>query len=300
MKRYFTLLVLLIIYSCKQTTDKKGIITDKEEIVDTIKQYTASRLYSKSVGDTFSISINLPKGYNKLQQRNYPIVYLLDANIYFDILATTLNKYADLGLAPDVILVGIGYKDFQAMDSLRNRDDTYPTAIPEYEMSISGGADKFLAFINNELIPQMDKKYKTDTSRRILMGHSLGGYFTAYAMLQDLQGNSKGFSSYIAASPSIHFNKYYLLNRFEEIKVQSGSRKIKAYFTFGGLEDDEDKDDPGMMKNKDVLSQLSTLFSNKHSNQLIFKSDMFSNLGHMDTQMPTFIKGLQWAVSDNR
>ena len=84
------------------------------------------------------------------------MVYVLDANLYFDIIATTIDKYAQVGLAPNVILVGIGYRDFPTMDSLRNRDDTYPLAIPEYEMSTSGGADKFLSFIDHELIPQID------------------------------------------------------------------------------------------------------------------------------------------------
>lgn len=37
------------------------------------------------------------------------------------------------------------------MDSLRSRDYTYPLAIPEYEMSVSGQADKFFSFIKNEL-----------------------------------------------------------------------------------------------------------------------------------------------------
>src|SRR5215211_6324115 len=114
------------------------------------------RMYSKNVSDSFTISVNLPNNYKEQQSEKYPVVYLLDANLYFDIIATTLNKYSDVGLAPSVILVGIGYRDFQTMDSLRNRDDTYPTAIQEYEMSVSGGADKFLSFIDKDLIPHID------------------------------------------------------------------------------------------------------------------------------------------------
>jgi predicted alpha/beta superfamily hydrolase len=137
---------------------------------------------------------------------------------------------------PSIILVGIGYKDFSALDSLRrNRDDTCPTAIPEYEMSVSGGAHKFLSFINNELVPKIDKEYKVDTSKRILMGHSLGAYFIVYTLLQDLMGKSNSFSSYIAASPSIHYNKYYLLSHLKEIATQKDRRKkVKTYITFGG------------------------------------------------------------------
>jgi predicted alpha/beta superfamily hydrolase len=256
------------------------------------------RLYSKNVADSFSVFVNLPNNYKPEQKANYPVVYLLDANLYFDVVAAVLNKYSEVGLAPSVILVGIGYKDFQTMDSLRNRDDTYPTAIPEYEMSVSGGADKFLSFINTELVPHIDSVYKTDTAKRVLMGHSLSGYFTVYTLLQDLSNKSSRFSSYIAASPSIHYNKYYLLNRFKALTSQHGrSKMIKAYITYGGEEDAESKTDSSVMKLQDLTNQLAKVLSGKHPEYVIFKSDIFSNLDHMDTQLPTFVKGLQWTLS---
>lgn len=280
--------------ACKQNANKKDQ-TGKVE-----KQNTF-RLYSKNVLDSFSIFVNLPNDYNAQQKEKYPVVYLLDANLYFDILATTINKYSEVGLAPSVILVGIGYKDFPTMDSLRNRDDTYPTAIPEYEMTVSGGADKFLSFINNELIPQIDKEYKTDTSKRVLMGHSLGGYFTVYTILQDLLGKSNSFNSYIAASPSIHYNKYYILSQLKEITTQKNRhKKINTYITFGGQEDAESKTDSSIMKLNDLTNQLSNLFSVKQSDYVIYKSDIFSNLDHMDIQIPTLIKGLQWTLSQKK
>ncbi len=257
------------------------------------------RMYSKNVSDTFTISVNLPNDYNEQPPKKYPVVYLLDANLYFDIVATTLNKYSEVGLLPPVILVGIGYKDFPTMDSLRNRDDTYPTAIPEYEMSVSGGADKFLSFINNELVPAMDKKYKVDTLKRVLMGHSLGGYFTTYAFLQNLIEKASGFNSYIAASPSIHYNKYWLLHQLKEAPTSKNTHnKMNIYITYGGLEDAESQTDSSVMKPTALTNQLSDLLSVKQSNAVNYKADIFSNLDHMNTQLPTFIKGLQWTLSE--
>lgn len=266
----------------------------------TIEKNITTRFYSKAVADTFSIFINLPNDYNPQQKKKYPVIYLLDANLYFDIIATTINKYSEVGLSPSAILVGIGYKDFPTMDSLRNRDDTYPVAIPEYEMSVSGGADKFLEFINNELIPDIDKEYNTDASKRVLMGHSLGGYFTVYALLQDLLGKSENFSSYIAASPSIHYNRYYLLEQLEKAtpKIKK-NRKIKAYLTYGGQEDDENEGDSSMINLTKLTVQLSKSLSEKQSGYLNYKSDIYSNLGHMDTQLPTFIKGMQWTLGED-
>ncbi len=288
MKIYPAILLLLFTYGCNQPTDKKLLLAKEKG--------APIRLYSKNVDDTFSISVSLPNGYDT-QQRRYPIVYLLDANVYFDIVATTLNTYSVFGLTPEVILVGVGYKDFPALDSLRDRDDSYPTGLPPDSMRISGGAEKFLTFLNNELIPQMDDAYRTDTTQRILMGHSMAGYFTTYALLQDLLGKSNGFSGYIAASPSLAYHKRYMLDQLKELEPQTIPRKINAYFTYGGLEDEEDKIALAGLKTRDILAQLSASLS-KHSKRLTYKTDTFSSLGHMDAQMPAFIKGLRWEVNE--
>jgi uncharacterized protein len=295
MTKYFAFFALLSwTISCNQDNGKKVQ-------TNIVEKKTETRFYSKSISDSLSIFVNLPNDYNPQQKEKYPVVYLLDANLYFDIVATVINKYSEVGLAPSVILVGIGYKDFPTMDSLRNRDYTYPVAIPEYKMAISGGADKFLNCINSELIPFIDKGYNTDTLKRVLAGHSLGGYFSAYALLQDLSGKNNNFSGYISASPSIHYNRYYLLNQFKEAPQKIGqTKKIKAYFTFGGLEEEENATDSTMIKQSIVSEQLSKQLAVKQSSYLIYKSDIFSNLGHMETQIPTFIKGLQWTLSEDK
>lgn len=270
----------------------------KKEQTDETGSGNSFSMYSKSVADSFSVFVNLPNDYKHEQRDKYPVVYLLDANLYFDIIATIVNKYSEVGLSPSVILVGIGYKDFPTMDSLRSRDNTYPVAIPEYEMTVSGGANQFLSFINNELIPHIDKEYKTDTSKRVLIGHSLGGYFVVYTLLQDLLIGSSRFNSYIAASPSIHYNNYYILNQLKALSTDyNKSKKIKAYITYGGQEDAESETDSSIMKLGDLTNELNKALAGKHPKYLIYKSDIFSNLDHMDTQLPTFIKGLQWTLS---
>jgi predicted alpha/beta superfamily hydrolase len=105
MTKYLLLIVLpFLTITCSEKANKK------EQEYKTDKGNTF-RMYSKNVSDTFTITVNLPNDYKEQQSEKYPVVYLLDANLYFDIIATTLNKYSDVGLAPSVILVGIGYKE---------------------------------------------------------------------------------------------------------------------------------------------------------------------------------------------
>ncbi|PWU03539.1 MAG: hypothetical protein C5B52_03210, partial [Bacteroidetes bacterium] len=102
-----------MIYSCvSKEADKSSNIKQLKE------EWT---LYSKSVGDTFVISIQLPENYNSDSNKKYPTVYLLDANFYFPMMASVFREYEKAGLLPPLILVGIGYKSFELMDSLRQR-----------------------------------------------------------------------------------------------------------------------------------------------------------------------------------
>jgi uncharacterized protein len=256
--------------------------------------HNISSFYSRNVNDTFTVSVSLPERYLHDKSGTYPVIYLLDANLYYDIVAATLKKYAEVGLLPPAILVGIGYKNVQSMDSLRTRDYTFPEAVPEYEMSVSGKADKFLEFITAELIPSIEGKYPADRKKRVLMGHSLGGYFAVYALHRDLTGRKNTFSSYVAASPSTHYNHNYILSELGRLDTGNASN-VKCYITFGGMEDGEEED-TAMLGSAEILASLRTSLQQRQ--KLVYSSDIYSGLGHMDTALPTFIKGLQRALNE--
>lgn len=276
--------LLLLFIGCSPSDDQKrvtnAVAPDKPALT----------LYDPEIKDSFALFISLPEGADTAR---YPVVYLLDANLYFDIMATTLHKYAAVGLVPPVILVGIGYKDLPTMDSLRNRDYTYPTGLPEYEMTTSGGADKFVAFLKKQVIPEVDRRCKTDPAKRIFAGHSFGGYCVLYALLQGLSDHT--FSHYIAASPALLYNDYYLLPQLKNVLLSKNEAQSESVFiTFGGLEEEE-----GDSLTLDALSrQLTSMFSGKQHNSDRFQCETYSNLDHMDTPLPSFIKGLQWALGE--
>jgi predicted alpha/beta superfamily hydrolase len=127
------------------------------------KEFT---IFSNSVRDSFVISVQLPENYHNDSITKYPVVFLLDANFHFPMLAATVRQYEKGELLPPLILVGIGYKSFELMDSLRMRDYMYPAALPSDEISASGGGKKFDEFITDQLIPYIDSNYRTDKTNR--------------------------------------------------------------------------------------------------------------------------------------
>jgi predicted alpha/beta superfamily hydrolase len=77
--------------------------------------------------------------------------------------------------------------------------DRYPT---------SGGADRFLDFIQTELIPEIDRRYRTEACR-IFTGHSLGGLIAIYILVNC----PEMFQAYIASSPSLWWDDQHTLRQ---------------------------------------------------------------------------------------
>ena len=240
------------------------------------------RMYSEMVKDSFSIFVATPVNYKP--EEKYPVIYLLDANAYFDLVADLVKE-----LKKEVIVVGIGYENAFLMDSLRDRDFTYPKALPSDSFRVSGGGKQFLTFITQELIPMMEERYATDTAERTLMGHSLGGYFSIYAMEQAMENGNGVFKNYVAASPSLDYCDKYLERQLSH-KLHSETKR-HLYISFGGREDSEEGG-TGSKGADDFNSFTRIIDDSRHLNIEVSKQ-LFPNYGHMETAIPGFEKAIR-------
>lgn len=66
-------------------------------------------------------------------------------------------------------------------------------------MAANRGAEQFLAFIEEELKPLIEREVPIDRTRQTLFGHSLGGWLVLYTLFT----RSRAFQYYAAGSPSI-------------------------------------------------------------------------------------------------
>ncbi|MEL7060513.1 MAG: alpha/beta hydrolase-fold protein [Acidobacteriota bacterium] len=133
---------------------------------------------SRAVGRGFHVYVRFPEGYDPQGEIDYPVVYLLDGDSLFPILAPQhLFLTYDDGL-PEAIVVGIAYGSFEAPINRRGFD--YSPAAAEGEPD-RGGAPAFHDFLANELVPTIESRYRADPARRILFGQSRGGGFVLYS-----------------------------------------------------------------------------------------------------------------------
>lgn len=138
-------------------------------------------LESKWCGRKFHIYIRFPAGYDPQQSRRYPVIYLLDGDSLFSLLAPTHLFLTYDEHIPEAIIVGISYGGFESAINKRNIDFTAPA-----EDSPPGehGAPEFLYFLKDELLPAVENQYKADAGKRILLGQSRGGYFVLWSALE--------------------------------------------------------------------------------------------------------------------
>lgn len=239
--------------------------------------------YSESVEDTFYIDIQLPSEYHRDETKSYKTVYLLDGNFYFPMMASIISQHEIARLMEPVILIGVGYKNFKTMDSLRVRDYLYPKAIPSDEIISRGGGQKFNHFLTNELIPRIDSEFRTENDHRALLGHSFGGYFVLYSLLKQLENKTHNFSTFISASPVLWYNDFYL--KYLPAVLGTSANDVKLFVSVGGQEDSV----WSVMPVKNLTAEIES----NSVKQLEFKSHVYNHLDHMDVSLVSFTKGLQ-------
>ncbi len=152
-------------------------------------------LYSTALKEERVIQVLLPEGYKPGSEEKYDVLYLLDGDSNLKSIASIQQFAQEHTYTPQVMIVAV-------FNTNRERDFS-PT--PNPQMAVSGGADKFLSFLKDELIPHVNKTYPSN-GNNILFGHSFGGLFAMYALLKEPQL----FNSYLAVDPSFWWDNAYL------------------------------------------------------------------------------------------
>ncbi|WP_395377196.1 alpha/beta hydrolase-fold protein [Marinicella sp. W31] len=155
---------------------------------------------SKILNEERPIVIMLPAKYDASHKLD--VLYLTDAEMFQQYVVNILEFQHENNLVPPQIVVGIP-NIWEWPNLTRDRD---LTPVENIELPVvSGKADQFQDFIEQELIPYIDKKYPNN-NKRTLLGHSYGGLFALYTFLTrpDL------FDSYIASDPSCYFVNHYI------------------------------------------------------------------------------------------
>lgn len=257
-----------------------------EEVVGRTEQFDLS---SEKVGDTFRIFVRTPLNYDADSSLHFPAVVQLDANLPFldEYLATVEQAVAleRSSTTEPVIVIGIGYPNPADAERKRLRDFSLPMESEAFRAQWQAqvpvaGAPQFYEFIRDELMPELNRRYRLNgPARTALFGHSMGGLFSVYAATR--HDEAPLFSAYVAASPSLFWDDGQIVTRFESLPDFSSTTQL--FMTHGSLEGPEMA---GFVKH------FSKQIDERARLQLFFNTARFET-GHLGTTTPSFREGLR-------
>lgn len=172
------------------------------------------KLESAKILETREFWVSLPDGYHESNER-FPVIYMMDGDFNFNSGGIgALRHAAQLGEIPEFILVGI--KNTNRSKDIFPEEVSYPDGTKD-----GGRANQYLDFIQEELIPHIEKTYRTDKFR-ILYGTSNTGFTAVHALFR----TPMMADAYIAASatlsvPSFRKERDQLIQNFK-----GGRRKL--------------------------------------------------------------------------
>lgn len=152
-------------------------------------------------GRDYLLHIALPPSHATSPGRRYPVVYQCDAYWGFVLINGLTSALVYDKVVPEFIIVGIGYAGDNLDYAKLRQWELAP--VPLAEGADTGHADRFLAALEEQIIPLVEREYRGDPAQRVLTGSSLGGAFTLYTLFT----KPKLFASYIAISPAVNLGR---------------------------------------------------------------------------------------------
>ncbi|WP_179197804.1 alpha/beta hydrolase [Hymenobacter crusticola] len=211
-----------------------------------------------------------------------PVLYLLDGENHFHLLAAYIEYLSHWQVIPPMIVVGIisvdRVKDLTPTNSVLNFsgkvDSSYKT---------SGGNEPFLTFVQQELMPYVEAKYKT-SAVKILAGHSFGGITTLNCLLT----RPSLFDAYIAISPSLWFANKFVLHLTEKRLPQLALANQKLFYSVGN--------EDGSFR-QDVV-RFDRLIKKGRLKNLEHRYKEYPAESHMSEPIPAYYDALRFIYKD--
>jgi hypothetical protein len=235
-------------------------------------------LTSAKIGQRYELLVSLPAGYAKSGE-SYPVLYVLDG-WHFPLMAFIQQNNVYSKRMRPVIIVNVSHGATGYM-ALRARDFTPTRTAREAN---SGGAAAFLDFLEHELIPFVDRTWRTMPTDRGLLGHSYGGLFAIYALEQ----RPALFQRIVAASPALEWDGRLLLTAAHD-RLRRLSAPVRLDLSVGD-EGDNTESTTAFAKILDELKPAG----------LDYRFTVYRGENHNSVRLVSFPAGLYWAYRPAR
>lgn len=261
---------------------------------------TESRDFISKINNReYSVLVSLPPGYTQDATTRFPVIYLTDANWVFATTAQTHFLLSFGNMVPAALIVGIvraGVEEDRRPGNTVGAErflDLTPTRVAEEERSRSkeyqrevgtGGAAAFLRVVREELIPDVERRYRTNGDRTFI-GYSLGGLFGIYTLFHQ----PEIFQRMILVSPSVFWDGNVVYKYEEAYASAHQSLPVRLFMSMGEGENDT------MIG---PMRRLENAMRSRRYEGLQISTRIFTGERHLSTFPVAVTRGLRTVFAD--
>lgn len=250
---------------------------------------------SRIMGEERTIWIRVPASYNEASSstQTYPVIYVLDGKSAFFPVTGVVSFMSEEDHVnyqiPEMIVVGVDtenrFRDLTPNKSTKQANgEESKTPEQKLMMSGSGGGEKFLNFMKEEVFTYIEKNYRTNPFR-IYVGHSLGGLTATYTFLKhpDL------FNATISIDPSLWWDGAKYVTEAPELLKKMPKDQIRKYYvsvidssSYGG----------SLQFHTNAIFNIGKAMENVSSKKIQYKVDYIANTDHSSIPLLSWYNGL--------
>ena len=258
-----------------------SLAADAQDISPPVPQRLT--LHSAVLNEDRTIWVRTPRGYDQ-GTTAYSVLYLMDGPGHINEIGSTMDFLVENDRMPPLIVVGIANTDRVRDLTPSHSEEKKPDGTEA--LPTSGGGDRFLDFIQTELMPEIEKRYRT-SCYRVFAGHSLGGLMAVHALIT----RPTLFNAYIAVSPSLWWNDKRTLHQAQEFFAKREQLEKTLFFSLGN---EGNKDTP-MGQGFDGLREALT---KKAPKDFHWDSARYPDEDHGSTVLRAHYAGLRMVFAD--
>jgi predicted alpha/beta superfamily hydrolase len=233
-------------------------------------------IYSNILQEERSLKVILPDTYKPGSSEKYEVIYLTDGEWVAELFPFIYKFAKGENYVPPAIIVALPNT---YINNANQRDrDFLPVHVES--PAISGGGDKFISFLKDELIPYIDKTYPTNGTNS-LYGHSYGGLFVMYALLTE----PELFQTYYSTDPSMWWNNDFVIKLAAEKLEKLPPNKL---LWIAGIDE--------TYKNMGI-GRMDSVLKLKAPQSLHWKVATFPNEKHNSVRLKAMYDGIKFSYS---